>query len=100
MTGSRGGCRPPESGLVTPSVPAMISTPPAQLKLAMGSWLAADQTSPSQDAIANERAVELANALADLPEAQCQAVTLHHFEGWTLQEVANTSAAARLPLPV
>jgi RNA polymerase sigma-70 factor, ECF subfamily len=53
----------------------------------MGSWLAADQTSPSQDAIANERAVELANALADLPEAQCQAVTLHHFEGWTLEQV-------------
>jgi RNA polymerase sigma-70 factor, ECF subfamily len=53
----------------------------------MGSWLAADQTSPSQDAIASERAVELANALADLPEAQCQAVTLHHFEGWTLGQV-------------
>jgi DNA-directed RNA polymerase specialized sigma24 family protein len=22
-----------------------------------------------------------------LPEAQCQAVTLHHFEGWTLEQV-------------
>jgi RNA polymerase sigma-70 factor, ECF subfamily len=53
----------------------------------LGSWLAADQTSPSQGAIASERAVELANALAGLPEAQCRAVTLHHFEGWTLEQV-------------
>jgi RNA polymerase sigma-70 factor, ECF subfamily len=51
------------------------------------SWLAADQSSPSQGAIASEQAVELANALAELPEAQWRAVTLHHFEGWTLQQV-------------
>jgi RNA polymerase sigma-70 factor (ECF subfamily) len=51
------------------------------------SWLAADQTSPSQGAIASEQAVELANALAELPEAQWKAVTLHHFEGWTLEQV-------------
>jgi RNA polymerase sigma-70 factor (ECF subfamily) len=53
----------------------------------LGSWLAADQTSPSQGAIASEQAVELANALGKLPEAQCRAVTLHHFEGWTLEQV-------------
>jgi RNA polymerase sigma-70 factor, ECF subfamily len=52
------------------------------------SWLAADQTSPSQRAIASEQAIELANALAELPEAQWRAVTLHHFEGWTLEQVA------------
>ena len=51
------------------------------------SWLAVDQSSPSQGAIASEQAVELANALAELPEAQWRAVTLHHFEGWTLQQV-------------
>jgi len=51
------------------------------------SWLAADQTSPSQRAIASEQAIELANALAELPEPQWRAVTLHHFEGWTLQQV-------------
>jgi RNA polymerase sigma-70 factor (ECF subfamily) len=51
------------------------------------SWLAADQTSPSQGAIASEQAVELAKALAELPEAQWTAVTLHHFEGWTLEQV-------------
>jgi RNA polymerase sigma-70 factor (ECF subfamily) len=54
----------------------------------LGSWLAADQTSPSQGAIAGEQAVELANALAELPEAQCKAVTLHHFEGWTLEQIS------------
>jgi RNA polymerase sigma-70 factor, ECF subfamily len=53
----------------------------------LGSWLAADQTSPSQGAIASEEAVELANALAELPEAQRQAVALHHFEGWTLDQI-------------
>jgi RNA polymerase sigma-70 factor (ECF subfamily) len=52
------------------------------------SWLAADQTSPSQGAIASEQAVQLANALAELPEAQWRAVTLHHFEGLTLEQVA------------
>jgi RNA polymerase sigma-70 factor, ECF subfamily len=50
-------------------------------------WLVSDQTSPSQVAIASEQAVELANALAELPDAQCQAVTLHHFEGWTLDQI-------------
>jgi len=53
------------------------------------SWLAADQTSPSQHAIANEQAVRLANALASLPEAQREAITLHHLGGWTLQQVAD-----------
>jgi RNA polymerase sigma-70 factor, ECF subfamily len=52
------------------------------------SWLAADQTSPSQGAIAGEQAVALANALAELPEPQWRAVTLHHLEGWTLEQVA------------
>jgi len=52
------------------------------------SWLAADQTSPSQGAIASEQAVELAKALAELPEAQWKAVTLHHFEGWTLLQIS------------
>jgi RNA polymerase sigma-70 factor (ECF subfamily) len=59
----------------------------AQSASRLQSWLAADQTSPSQGAIASERAVELANALAKLPEAQWRAVTLHHFEGWTLEQV-------------
>ena len=54
----------------------------------LGSWLAADQTSPSQRAIRGEQAVQLANALASLPEAQREALTLHHLQGWTLDQVA------------
>jgi len=53
----------------------------------LGSWLAAKQASPSQGAIAGEQAVQLAGALAELPEAQSRAILLHHFEGWTLDEV-------------
>ena len=51
------------------------------------SWLAADQPSPSQQAIASEQAVQLADALANLPEAQREALTLHHLSGWTIEQV-------------
>jgi RNA polymerase sigma-70 factor, ECF subfamily len=52
------------------------------------SWLTANQTSVSQRAIRNEQAVQLANALANLPEAQREALTLHHLQEWTLDQVA------------
>jgi RNA polymerase sigma-70 factor (ECF subfamily) len=52
------------------------------------SWLAADQTSPSQRAMRNEQAVQLASTLAGLPEAQREAITLHHLQDWTLDQVA------------
>ncbi len=59
-----------------------------QLSARLESWLAADQTSPSQRAVRGEQAVQLADALASLPEAQGEALTLHHLQGWTLDEVA------------
>src|ERR1700676_1175943 len=37
-----------------------------QSSLCLLSWLAADQSSPSQQAVASEQAVQLANALAEL----------------------------------
>ncbi len=52
------------------------------------SWLAADQTSPSQRAVRGEQAVQLADALADLPDAQREALTLHHLQEWTLDQIA------------
>jgi RNA polymerase sigma-70 factor (ECF subfamily) len=59
-----------------------------QSSACLQSWLAADQSSPSQRAIRSEQAVQLANALANLPEAQREALTLHHLQGWTLDQVA------------
>ncbi len=50
-------------------------------------WLAADQPSPSQCAIQEERLLHLAQALAQLPPDQRRAVELHHFQGQTLAEV-------------
>jgi RNA polymerase sigma-70 factor (ECF subfamily) len=51
-------------------------------------WLAADQSSPSQRAIRQEQLLALANALAELPPEQRQAVELHHLQGRPLAEVA------------
>src|SRR5262249_53309463 len=51
-------------------------------------WLAADQSSPSQQAQRNEQALALAGALAHLPEAQREALVLQHWHGWTLAQIA------------
>ena len=54
----------------------------------LAAWLAADQSSPSEQAERNERAVLLADALAALPEAQREALILQHWQGWTLDQIA------------
>jgi RNA polymerase sigma-70 factor, ECF subfamily len=51
-------------------------------------WLASDQTSPSQHAARSEQAVRLAQALAQLPSAQRDAIELHYLRGQTLADVA------------
>jgi RNA polymerase sigma-70 factor (ECF subfamily) len=51
-------------------------------------WLAADQSSPSQQVERAEQALELAAALAELPEAQREALVLQHWHGWSLAQIA------------
>src|SRR5262249_52794144 len=51
-------------------------------------WLAADQSSPSQRADRNEQVLRLAQALAQLPEPQREAVVWRHLEGRSLADIA------------
>jgi RNA polymerase sigma-70 factor (ECF subfamily) len=53
----------------------------------LAGWLAADQSSPSTRAARHEDAVRLAAALAQLPEAQREALVLQHWHGLTLAQV-------------
>ena len=51
-------------------------------------FLAADQSSPSQRAMQVERLARLVEALASLPEDQRVALELQHFQGLTVAQVA------------
>jgi RNA polymerase sigma-70 factor (ECF subfamily) len=51
-------------------------------------FLAADQSSPSQKAQRNEQLLALADALANLPEAQREAIVLRHLERLRIEEIA------------
>jgi RNA polymerase sigma-70 factor (ECF subfamily) len=51
-------------------------------------WLAADQSSPSQQAVRHEELLRVAESLATLPEAQRRAIELHHLQGWPLGQIA------------
>jgi RNA polymerase sigma-70 factor (ECF subfamily) len=52
-------------------------------------WLAAVQSSPSQKMSRQEDVLRLAEVIAKLPEAQREAVVLHHLQGLSLSEVAH-----------
>jgi RNA polymerase sigma-70 factor (ECF subfamily) len=54
----------------------------------LGAWLAAEQSSPSQRVQRHEDAVRLAEALAQLPEDNREALVLHYCESLPLTEVA------------
>ena len=58
-----------------------------QSSVRLEAYLAADQTSPSMRADRNEKLVQLAAALEDLPDEQRVAVELHYWHGWTLAAI-------------
>jgi RNA polymerase sigma-70 factor (ECF subfamily) len=59
-----------------------------QSSIRLGSWLAADQASPSEQAVRHEEAVRVAGVLARLPEANREAVVLRYYEGLSLDEIS------------
>lgn len=75
-------------------VEAACQTSAARLE----AWLAAEQSSPSHQAVKVEEALGVAEALQTLPDRQREAVVLYYWEGCTLAEVgeslACTTAAA------
>lgn len=52
--------------------------------------LAAGKSSPSQQAVRNEDLRRLAEALTQLPEAQREAIVLHHLQDRSLSETARS----------
>jgi RNA polymerase sigma-70 factor (ECF subfamily) len=79
------------------SLPEALQASSARLE----AFLAAEQSSPSQQAERHEQAVRLAQALAELPEAYREALELHYCQGWPLAEIArhlgkSTAAVAGL----
>ena len=51
-------------------------------------WLAAVQSSPSQQALRSEDLLRLADSLSSLPESQREAIVLHHLQGLPLADIS------------
>jgi RNA polymerase sigma-70 factor, ECF subfamily len=54
----------------------------------IGMWLTADESTPSQKLDQHEQAIRLADALAQLPHAQREALVLQNWDNWSLEEIA------------
>lgn len=58
-------------------------------------WLAAEQSSPSEQAQRNEQTLQLAQALATLPDLQREALLLRHCQGWSVSEIGTHLGRSR-----
>lgn len=58
-------------------------------------WLAAEQSTPSQQAERHEQALRVAEALASLPDSQRQALELQHWHGCSLAQIAEHMGRSR-----
>lgn len=79
----RNYCRDKRDVFREQSLEASIHESSARLE----AWLAAQQSTPSERAERNEDLLRLASALETLPEAQRDAIVLHHLHHWTLDAV-------------
>jgi len=57
--------------------------------------LQADGPAPDDAAARNERAVQLAAAITELPEAQREAIELHYWHHWTLEQIGDKQGRSK-----
>ncbi len=57
--------------------------------------LAADGPRPEDAAVRNERARRLASAISQLPESQRDAIELHYWHHWTLEQIGNKQGRSK-----
>jgi RNA polymerase sigma-70 factor (ECF subfamily) len=73
------------------SLDASLANSSARLE----AWLVAEQSSPSEQVERNEQLLQMAEALATLPDVQREVLLLHHCQGWTLAQISDHLGRSR-----